>query len=118
MLKLQAFGPKEKNFSEEDKEKIIEILKYSNYASLPIRRMVFDAERYDIVQPSQTAHYFELAKLAGLAVTAGVYTWMPVIRRQPIARRAFFAAVPGYLIYKWTTNYGENLRWTKSRQRL
>jgi hypothetical protein len=45
LLKLQAFGPKEKNLSEEEKAQIIEILKYSNYVSLPIRRMAFDAER-------------------------------------------------------------------------
>ena len=53
-----------------------------------------------------------MGTVAGI-VTSSIYFFFPVVRKQNILFRAPVALIPGYLLYKFTIDFADELYWNK-----
>ena len=103
---MEPFGVNERSWTHEEKEKVRTFLKYDHHVPLKVAHMVFSAE--------EEAEYFEKAGTVLAPIFSAAFYHFPIIRHQPVVRRALFALIPGYLVYKWGVTTKEDLVWGKT----
>ncbi|KRX10243.1 hypothetical protein PPERSA_07328 [Pseudocohnilembus persalinus] len=102
---MEPFGANERNWTEEEKESITNLLKYDKHVPLKIAEQVYSAE-------VESAYFARAGALAGGILSAGAF-YFPVVRNLPILRRSLVAALPGLYAYYWGQTTQEDAKWGK-----
>jgi hypothetical protein len=90
---------------------LLKLLRWSNPPKRTFREFFREMEW----QKNRESIYFKRCGEILGPIAAGATYLLPVIRHQPLLKRAAISAVPGWLVYRWGINCYNDLRWTRGK---